>query len=307
VAVDLLHYRPWRGTFRRPAASLWPIARLSLAMMFRRKLFWALYALALFIFCLYFFGQYVMFWAESLGSGETVSVMGRRATPQELVRPFRRLLRLDGSGETYATFIAYQGYMVMIVLALAGSLLVGNDIRYRSLPFYLSKPIGSHHYLLGKGLAVAVFINLMTTLPALALFVQYGLLDTYDYFSANAGLLLGILGFGLVLTGFLSLLLITSAVALQRMVPLVMTWTALFFFLRQLGLALVDRLNYDPRWKLLDLWNDLNLVGRHLLGLDVTRPGRQPDLGEAALVLTAVSLLCLTYLTRRLRAVEIVN
>ena len=51
----------------------------------------------------------------------------------------------------------------MIVLALAGAVLVGNDFRFGSLPFYLSKPLGRWHYVLGKCLAVAVFVNLMTT------------------------------------------------------------------------------------------------------------------------------------------------
>ena len=82
--------------------------------------------------------------------------------------------------------------MVMVMLALAGSVLVGNDFQFGSLPFYLSKPLSSWHYLLGKCLAVAVFVNLMTTLPALVLFVQYGVLNrsepgrpAWDYFVQN--------------------------------------------------------------------------------------------------------------------------
>ena len=70
----------------------------------------------------------------------------------------------------------------MIVLALAGSVLVGNDFRFGSLPFYLSKPLGRWHYVLGKCLAVAVFVNVMTTILALILLVEYGLLDSWDYF-----------------------------------------------------------------------------------------------------------------------------
>src|SRR5439155_13112623 len=46
----LLHYRPWRGEFRHSIASVWPIARVSLRMIFRRRLFWALYALGLLMF-----------------------------------------------------------------------------------------------------------------------------------------------------------------------------------------------------------------------------------------------------------------
>lgn len=307
MAVDLLHYRPWRGEFRSAWWAVWPIARQSLAVMFRRKLFWGLYALALIIFCLFFFGQYMLFWAETQVDQSTVSVAGGRVKPTDLIRLFRGLLKLNGTGEMYYNFFTYQGYMVMIMLALAGSLLVGNDIRHGSMPFYLSKPINSHHYLLGKCLAVAVFINLMTTLPALGLFVQYAVLDTYDYFTTHSRLLLGIVGYGAAMTVVLSLLLVATAVWLRKTVPLIMTWTTLFFLFRRLAESLVDRLNYDPRWKLIDLWNNLSLVGHHLLERDDKLLGRQPDVAEAAVVLIGVCLLCLIYLVRRIRAVEIVS
>jgi len=309
MAVDLLYYRPWTGEFRSSWFAVWPIARQSLVMMFRRKLFWVLYGLALIIFCLFFFGQYMLFWAETQVGQESVRVgtAGPRVDPGDLIKLFRGFLKLNGTGETYYNFFWYQGYMVMIVLALAGSLLIGNDIRHGSLPFYLSKPISSHHYLAGKCLAIAVFINLLTTIPALVLFVQYGLLDTYDYFQANWQTLLGILAYGLVLTVFLSLLLTASAVWLRKTIPLIGLWVTLFFFCRQLGIALVDRLGLDPRWKLIDLWNSLSVVGYWLLGCDPAKRGQQPEVYEASFVLLAVSTLCLIYLIQRIRAVEIVS
>src|SRR5205823_6326742 len=140
----------------------------------------------------------------------------------------RKALHLDGSAEEFRVFFGFQGTMVVIVLALAGSVLVGNDYHFGSLPFYLSKPLGPWHYLAGKCLAVAVFVNLMTTLPALALYAQYGLLNTADYFVENLDLLAGLLGYGLVLTVFLSLLLVATASWLRQTIPLVMAWTTLF-------------------------------------------------------------------------------
>jgi ABC-2 type transport system permease protein len=307
VSVQLLYYRPWRGRLSSPLFSIWPIARLSLALMFRRKLFWALFGLSMFIFCLFFFGQYMMFWAEAQVDDSRVPLLG--VSPQRLFQIFRNILKLNGTGETYRNFIWYQGYMAMIVLALAGSLLVGNDIRHGSLSFYLSKPLSGRHYLAGKFLALAVFINLLTTLPALVLFVQYGLLDEYDYFSRNWPLLFGILGYGLLLTVVLGLLLVATAVAMKKTVPLIMTWTTLFFFFRRLAEALVDRLGYDPRWRLIDLWNDMYLAGNAMLRMNPQSvgTGRQPELSEVYLVLGAVCLTCLVYLIRQIRAVEIVQ
>jgi ABC-2 type transport system permease protein len=310
AAPELLHYRPWHGDFRPPAASIWPIARVALVSIFRRWMFWVIYALGLLIFLLFFFGQYMLSWAQTQVGESEVQVGGLgRMNPRHLIQLFRGLLKLDGGAVTYHNFFSYQGYIVMIVLALAGALLIGNDLRFGSLPYYLSKPLSRWHYLLGKGLAVAVFINLMTTLPAAILFVQWGVLESWDYLFERFGLLLGILGYGLVLTVTLTLLLLATATWLRRTVPLIMTWTSLFFFCRLLSTALVEGLHFSPRWRLIDLWNSTYLLGGVCLGLDpnLARFGHQPPWYEAALVLGGVSLLCLTYLIQRIRAVEIVR
>ena len=303
MSVELLHYRPWRGEFRRPSASIWPIARVCLALMFRRKLFWGLYLLGLSIFLLFFFGQFLLAWAVDQMSESNVPVMGLRQNPMQLVAFIRDSMKLNGSGETYANYFWYQGSMVIILLALAGALLMGNDIHFGSLPFYLSKPLSRWQYLLGKCLAVGVFVNLMTTLPALVLFIQWGLLDSWNFH-----LLPGILAYGAMLTIFLSLALTATAAWLQRTVPMLMAWATLFLFGRLLATALVDNLAYDRRWRLLDLWNDLYLLGYASLGND---PGRirqgQPELFLAALVSAAGCVLCICYLVQRVRGVEIVK
>jgi hypothetical protein len=88
-----------------------------------------------------------------------------------------------------------------------------------------------------------------------------------------------------------------------------MTWTTLFFFFHLLSSALVHDLHFSPRWRLIDLWGDASLVGRVCLGLP-ERPmevSNQPLWYEAALTLGGVCLLCLIYLIRRIRAVEIVR
>ena len=66
-----------------------------------------------------------------------------------------------------------------------------------------------------------------------------------------------------------------------------MTWTALFVLCRLLSSALVDGLHFDPRWRLIDLWNSLYLVGSVCLqmGPETLNPPAQPEWYEAALVL----------------------
>jgi len=298
----LLHYRPWRGPLADPAWSVWPIARAALWQMFRRKLFWAIYALGLMVFLLFFFGQYLVAFSDNVTGPE----QGRGGLRQLI---HRNLTFLDGSGDTYLTFIRYQSYIVMVTLALAGAVVLGNDLRFGSLPFFLSKPPTRRHYLLGKGLAVAVFVNLLTTLPALALWLEFALLYPGSYPISQAPLLLGIVGYGLLLTVLFTLLLLATTLWVRRTVPLIMVWSALFLFARFVADALVDRLRFDPRWRLIDLWNDAALVGGAMLGQleKQAEMWNQPAWYEALVVLIGVCLLCLTYATRRMRAVEILR
>ncbi len=323
MSVQLLHYRAWQGTFRRPLWGVLPIARVALGTLFRRKLFWFLYACGLLLFLMFFFGAYLLDWAESMLPANTIQV-GKIATePERVARFLRQGLRiLNGGQDTFMYFFLYQGSMVMVVLALAGSVLVGSDFTNRSLGFYLAKPIGRWHYIAGKCLAAGVVVNLVTTVPALVLFAQHGL-DDWDYlvnpnfFTETGGgkgpaswpLLLGILGYGLLLTVFLSIILVALASWMRRTMPLVMIWTSLFLFVRLLASILVDGLKYDVHWRLIDLWNDLCILGSWCLGFSsyTMGPAPQPTFLEAGLVLLGVSILCLIYLNRRTRGVEIIR
>jgi hypothetical protein len=323
MGVSLLHYRAWQGTFRRPLFGVWPVARTALRMLFRRKMFWALYSVGLLIFLMFFFGGYLLDWAQTQIASSPIRFGRVQLEPDALVRSFRRGLRvLNGSQETFAYFFLYQGAMVMVVLALAGAVLVGNDFLHGSVPFYLAKPLSRWHYVLGKCLATGVVVNMLTTLPALLLFAQHSL-DDLDYLTdpdffvradtgtgpAGVPLLLGVLGYGLVLTVCLSVMLVAAASWVRRTMPLVLVWTTVFLFFRLLSAVLVDGLHYDESWRLIDLWNNLRLVGAACLQIDHDRifPQPQPETWEAALVLGGVCLLCLSYLGLRTRAVEVVR
>lgn len=305
---SLLRYRPYRGRFNGPAGAVWAIARTGLRTILRRKLFWAIFAGGMLIFAFFFFGQYLLrYLATQLGEDSiTLSPTARiRINPTQLIDQLQKSLKMNGTGETYRNAIWYEASMVMIVLALSGAVLVGNDFRFGSLPFYLSKPIQRWHYILGKCLTVAVLINVMTTLPALILWFEYGMLDTdWTYLRTTGNLVIGIFAYGAVLTVFLSLMLVATAAWLRKTVPMIMVWTAIFVFARGIREMFEKLVPEVPQWRLVDLWYDAYLVGNWCLGLpkDVGQPATQ----EAALVLTIVSLACLIYLNRRIRAVEVV-
>lgn len=311
---SLLRYRPWKGRFRPPVFAAVAMARASLTILLRRKLFWALYALAGLVFLAYFFGQYFGIWLPQQLKGKRLVLAGKGIDLDikldDLAERLQSALNMGGTAHTFANFMWYQGHVAMIVLAFAGAVLVGNDFNHGSLPFYLSKPIGRRHYVLGKVLGVGVFVNLVITLPAVGLWVQAGLLQGWQtYYAENLPLLLGILGYGAVLTLALSWLLVAMAVLVRRTVPLVMAWCGLFVLCPELGDFLTEVQNQNPAWRLIDLWNDMYLVGLWLLGTtpDVGRVGEQPPVWQAAAVVGGVVAASWVYLRRRIRAVEIVG
>ena len=83
----------------------------------------------------------------------------------------------------------------------------------------------------------------------------------------------------------------------------------MFFFMRLLANILVDGLKYNVRFRLLDLWNSMTMLGQACLGYyhEDLSPKPQPEFWEAGLMLAGVCAICLIYLNRRTRGVEIVS
>ena len=311
--VELLHYREWKGQHRSPAWAIWPIARMALGMMFRRKLFWWLFAAGMLLFLMFFFGGYLLQWSLTRVPPEN----------QRMVQGIQRSINiLNGSQDTFAYFFRYQGIMVMVILSLTGAVLVGNDFVHGSVSFYLSKPISRWHYIGGKCLAVAVIVHMLTTLPALGLYLQHAM-ENWDYVAdpdyfrrlnisdspAGIPLLLGILGYGMLTSIVLSLLLVSLASRVQKTMPLVLVWCSMFLFLRMLSEILVEGLHFHKSLRLVDMWNNLRIVGCRFLGINFqARSGDpHPELWEAATVIVVVCGFCLYYLNRRIRAVEVIQ
>ncbi len=320
MSLNLLGYRPWEGRVGSSWRSIWPISRVALLMVFRQKLFWVLYALALMTFFAFFFGIYLF---SQIDAEAMAGQTNRPGQPPQMMSRFmvdikntiQKDLKLAGDVETYRNFYFYQGYYVMVVLALAGATIIGNDYRHGSLAFYLAKPLGRWHYLLGKMISVFLFTALMTLIPALVLYLECTLLMEEGYAREHLPLLRGVVGYGAVIAVVLGIVVIAVASAVRRTAPLVMIWIVLLAVCPVMAALFVDRLGYSPNWRLIDLWNNLYLVGSWCLDVSpVTPPAgprgffrKQPELQSAVMVLSGVVLFSLVYLQRRIRAVEVVT
>ena len=292
MALEQLGYRGWTGTLRPPWMACWPIVRSGVWLVLRRKIFWVFLAAGLLRFLRLFAIIYIK--AEY------------SATNPRLAR-FLAAFEVTGTGGAYHEFMFGQGVVTMLLLAFAGSQLVGGDYDQGGLSFYLSRRLGRRQYVVGKLLAIGCLVLLITTVPALVLFTECGLLSgSLDYFLENPQIVLGILGYGAVMATALSVLLAAIASWLQRAVPLVVTWLCVLALLPVLGEGL-RRVTSNRSWDLLSFWIDLRLLGRWCFGsLNEKRDELQLAPWAAWIVLAACAISFVAFL-RRVRAVEVVG
>jgi hypothetical protein len=191
------------------------------------------------------------------------------------------------------------------LLAFAASTLIGSDYRHGGMVYYLSRRIERRHYIAAKLMTVSAIVTIITTIPALLLFLEYGVLtSSLDYFRDNPRILGGILGYGAVLAIVQSLVLFAIAAWVPRTVPLVMSWLGIYVLLRALAAAL-EEINENKRWRLLGLWENMNRVGDWCFG-DAS-DGAAPTVSQSAAVLGAVCAVSLVLIMLRVRAVEVVR
>ena len=287
--------RPVSKEESRPAAmAWWPVARVGLKLVMKRWIFKAFLGLGLMNFL--FFSSMIYFLAD----------LKKRGLPQGAIE-FARNFAFTGNGEAYRNFIFAQNIVVMLLLAVSGTVLVSNDFRFRSLTFYLSKPLGRGQYFLGKLAATSLLVGMLTLLPCLVLFIEYGLFsDSFDYFSESGHIFFAILGYGLLVSIGMSVILLGVAALLQRTISIVMVWGLIFVFLP--GITTLLRVGTDTRyWGMLDFWGLLSQLGDLFFGVN-------PQLGtmallplEAAGALVAWLLIALWAFWHKTRAVEVVS
>src|SRR5262249_22680624 len=126
---QLLHYRALTSPRRGPWNGVKAIARSSLLLLARRKLFWFLYAFSVLIFLFYFFCQYLMVFLENRVSEAMVRTGGGLFSmrPELVTKMLRDAMHMDGSADTFGDFMWTEGYIAMVILAFAGSIIIGND------------------------------------------------------------------------------------------------------------------------------------------------------------------------------------
>jgi len=294
---DQARYHGWEDRrLQSPWMACLAIVRVALMQVFRNKAYWVVLALG----SLRFLAFWSIIWAVT-----------QLPLPEETNNMFLKEFGFTAGNDAdqnngYMRFMEGQQIIVMILLAFSGSLLVGSDFRLRALPFYLARRIDRRHYIVGKLLAVSSIIMLLTVVPALLLFVEYGMFTaSTQYWIDNWQIPLAVLAFGLVLCLVNSILLVTLSAYLQRIVPITITWATIFLLLGSLS-GYLRRATEDERWRLMDPWWDMRIVGRMIFGSFQTESESELAMW-ATLLLVGVCSVALVALVHRVRAVDIVE
>lgn len=297
MKVSRLGYRPWKGRQRRGLWALtWPIARAGLTGVIRRKIYWFVLLLGLADFLLLFVVVYV----QAQLSGELANTR----------RPFQRFFEgflFTGKGNSYNDFLSVQSSLLAIYLGLAGATLVGNDFRQKGVAFYLSRPITKVHYFLGKLVAAVTLASLVTLVPAVCLFLEYGAMsESITYYVESRGILFAILAQGTLLCVTTSTIFLGLCAILQRTIPTIVAGVLLYILLPQLTDVLRSAGGGDVwQWDLLSVVDPLRWVGKCLFG---TNPERYMERLPWALAAIGVwNALALFAFWRKIQAVEIVS
>lgn len=294
MGLDKAHYHGWQGPLHSPWISCLSIVRVALVQVFRRKLYWLVIGLGLL--------HFVFYWA--IIYGVTQVQLPPEAREMLLERFGVSVNSTAGEDNAYCKFMEGQSILVVILLAFSGNLLVGSDFQLNTLPFYLSRRVDRRHYIVGKLLAVSALVSLLTVIPALALFAEYGsFTPNTDYWLENWRVPLSVLGYGLVMCVVLSILLVSLSAWLKRAAPIAVTWCTLFLLLR----AMADQWRDEDRyWVLIDLWRDIRAVGR--LSFDSLSDSADRHIALCALgLLVVLCSVALAALIHKVRAVEVVE
>ena len=288
---DTLGYRSVQRSSIPWVRSIWAIFRGNIKTILRYRVFWAIMTLSM----LHFLVHYVLIYVKA-------QIRMEGGWFADLIDDFQ----VTGNGRGFFNFLAQQSTAVIVMLAYASSVMVASDYRAGGIVFYLSKPIGKLHWVLGKSLALMSVVSFQTLIPAMILYIEAGVYSPsmWDYWEENWTIAFSIVGYSSVIMLVLSTLALAVGVYCRRTAPLVMIWGAIVLVLPAFA-EMLDTILDNPDWMLLHVPRNCRLVGRWFFDLLSDENRSQAPL--AATVLGSAVAVSLGVLYTKLRPVEVVS
>jgi len=231
----------------------------------------------------------------------------------------RELLPIDAF--FFQAFVNVQAGFAIFVTLLVGPPLVARDLRNNALPLYLCRPFSRTEYVLGKMSVLLILLSAITWVPQLLLFLFQSYLEGVGWFVENLSLASAIFIGSVVWILLLALLSQAISALVKWRVIASAALLGLFFIPSIFGEA-VNSL-FQTRWgSIISLFALMKNVTAGLFGTFVQasvhytnwdgRVGHEiivnePPLWASWLALFMVCAICLTLLSRKVKAYEVVR
>lgn len=214
---------------------------------------------------------------------------------------------LDINENFFLRVLVAQCYLALVLASWVAPRLLSFDLSDNALPILLSHPITRFGYLLGKFVAVAIFLSFVTWIPVLGLFGYQCYASPQAWALAHLGMAIGIFIGSLLWILVLSLVgLAVSSWVKWRMIATGAIFAVLFV---PAGVGGMASAILRTKWGLLlNLPLVMSEIWERLLGASVFRkPGLELPNSALIAVLVVAVLACVAVLNARIRAREVVR
>ena len=217
---------------------------------------------------------------------------------------FPQFTLLSMTAQRFREFLDTQGFFVFVITVWAGAGLIADDKRANALQLYLSKPLTRLEYVIGKLVVLAVFLLLVTWVPALLLLLlQVAFTGSFTFLRDNLYLFpaVTLFSFVQVLLASLMMLALSSMSKSSRYVAIL--YAGIYFFSHAVY-GVVYAVTGSGGYSWVSVPATINQVGDIIFRLPPRYSSPAVLSVVAILVLAAVSV---WILERQVRGVEVVS
>lgn len=282
-------YARWEGRRATRKLPWWPITRTGIKLAFSKKRFKAFFAFAFLPAVFTLGGIYI---SERLEDFRTY------------LRGADRFLEVN-PGYFMQYFTNGSLFLfIIVIMALAGSGLVADDLKNNALQLYFARPIRKRDYLLGKMSVLVFFITLLTFLPGLV-FLIFKLIfsGSFKFLSDYPWLPLGVAAESVLLVAFFSVYTLALS-ALSKNSRYVMVLIAAIYYFSEVLFGILYGIFRSPYTTLVSFKRNINQVSAVIFGQKP--PYAVPPLVSFVLLFLLVGA-GVYVLVRRIRSVEVIR
>lgn len=275
-------YYNWEGTLSKSKIKWFPIFTNGIRSVYKKRFSKLLFATTSSLFFVFLLALYI-------------------SSKPEL-RMMSKLVKMISSDALLFRTFYTNGFLVFMsamISVFAGSELISNDLKHKSISLYLARPLSKLDYITGKFSIILFYLLLFTLVPGILL-VIFKVIFTGD-FSAGIALLTKSIVFPIVISLFwASLMLMLSSLSENGRFVKIIFFVA--FFMTQMIAGMFWGIFRNDNFLYISIEKNIQQFGSFVFGtqLEFRAPGWIS--GAILLGLTALFLLILAY---RLRKVEV--